>query len=59
MHLSSDSKWHELRVVFHNRENTLLTLAIQTFAHDEQQSSEQIAANWTSLVNAVERMPLE
>ena len=51
--------WHELRVVLHNRENTLLTQIVRTFAHEEMQYAEHVVANWTSLVNAVENMPLE
>jgi sorting nexin-8 len=51
--------WHELRVVLHNRENTLLTLAVQTFAREEQDYAERVANNWMSLVEAVENMPLE
>lgn len=51
--------WHELRVVLHNRENTLLTYLVQTFAGEEQEYAEGVAANWASLVEAVESMPLE
>ncbi|THH17794.1 hypothetical protein EW146_g3094 [Bondarzewia mesenterica] len=51
--------WHELRVVLHNRENTLLTQLVQTFAREEQDYAEGVAANWASLVEAVEMMPLE
>ncbi|CAL1715044.1 unnamed protein product [Somion occarium] len=53
------SMWHELRVVLHNRENTLLTQAVKTFAREESSFSESVAANWTSLVDAVESMPFE
>jgi sorting nexin-8 len=53
------SMWHELRVVLHNRENTLLTLAVQAFAREEQEFSESVANNWVSLVDAVENMPCE
>jgi len=55
----STSMWHEIRVVLHNRENTLLTLAVQIFAREEQEYAENVANNWASLVEAVEGMPLE
>lgn len=51
--------WHELRVVLHNRENTLLTQAAQTFAAEEQSFAENVSANWISLGHAVESMPYE
>ncbi|KAI1793531.1 hypothetical protein LXA43DRAFT_1001149 [Ganoderma leucocontextum] len=51
--------WHELRVVLHNRENTLLTRAVQSFAREENDFSEAAVTNWASLVEAVESMPLE
>jgi sorting nexin-8 len=51
--------WHELRVVLHNRENTLLTQAIQAFASEEQTFVENVSANWVSLGHAVESMPFE
>ncbi|KAK2462707.1 hypothetical protein APHAL10511_005225 [Amanita phalloides] len=51
--------WHELRVVLHNRENTLLTQAVQKFAHDEQIHTERILHNWVSLGEAVENMPFD
>ncbi|KAI0050962.1 hypothetical protein FA95DRAFT_1630968 [Auriscalpium vulgare] len=50
--------WHELRVVLHNRENTLLTQMVQTFAREEHDYAEGVASNWASLVEAVETMPL-
>ncbi|KAI0073526.1 hypothetical protein K474DRAFT_1649455 [Panus rudis PR-1116 ss-1] len=53
------SMWHELRVVLHNRENTLLTQAVKTFAKEESAYSETVASNWASLVEAVENMPFE
>ena len=53
------SLWHELRVVLHNRENTLLTQAIQAFASEEQTFVENVSANWVSLGHAVESMPFE
>lgn len=51
--------WHELRVVLHNRENTLVTQAVKEFARAETSFSEAVAANWTSLVESVDGMPLE
>jgi sorting nexin-8 len=51
--------WHELRVVLHNRENTLLTLAVQTFAQEEQEYTESVMNTWGSLVEALENMPVE
>ncbi|TFK39780.1 hypothetical protein BDQ12DRAFT_711883 [Crucibulum laeve] len=51
--------WHELRVVLHNRENTLLTQAVQTFARDEQDFVESVVNNWVSLGESVESMPYE
>ena len=51
--------WHEIRVVLHNRENTLLTLMVQAFAREEQEFAESVANNWLSLVDAVENMPYE
>ncbi|KAH9995130.1 hypothetical protein BJV77DRAFT_992702 [Russula vinacea] len=43
--------WHELRVVLHNRENTLLTQL--------REYADAVAANWASLVQGVENMPFE
>ena len=54
-----DSMWHELRVVLHNRENTLLTQLVQAFAREERDYAENVAANWASLVQGVEGMPFE
>lgn len=51
--------WHELRVVLHNRENTLLSLALQTFAKEERDFAEGVFANWAGLADEVENMPLE
>ncbi|PPQ64781.1 hypothetical protein CVT24_007867 [Panaeolus cyanescens] len=51
--------WHELRVVLHNRENALLTKAVQGFARDEHEYAENVANNWMSLTEAVENMPFE
>ena len=57
--LLMDSMWHELRVVLHNRENTLLTQLVQAFAREERDYAENVAANWASLVQGVESMPFE
>ena len=54
-----DSMWHELRVVLHNRENTLLTQLVQSFAREERDYADAVAANWASLVQGVENMPFE
>lgn len=51
--------WHELRVVLHNRENVLLSKLTQTFASEEQAFADRVLANWVSLGNEVEGMPLE
>jgi sorting nexin-8 len=51
--------WHELRVVLHNRENTLLTLATQAFAREEHEFAKALAHNWESLEAVVEDMPIE
>jgi len=48
--------WHELRVVLHNREHTLLAVAIQAFARDECAFARAVANNWESLEAAVEGM---
>ncbi|KAJ3808039.1 hypothetical protein EV368DRAFT_83871 [Lentinula lateritia] len=51
--------WHELRVILHNRENTLLTVMTQSFGREEQEYAEAILNNWSSLIEAVEGMPFE
>ncbi|EIN05981.1 hypothetical protein PUNSTDRAFT_54291 [Punctularia strigosozonata HHB-11173 SS5] len=51
--------WHELRVVLHNRENTLLTQAVQLFTKEESEFSNEVAANWSNLREAVQDMPYE
>lgn len=50
--------WHELRVVLHNREHTLLALAVQAFARDEHAFARAVANNWESLEATVEHMPV-
>lgn len=51
--------WHELRVVLHNRENTLLTQALQVFAAQERDFAKTVVANWDALVQELDPMPLE
>ncbi|KAJ6610221.1 hypothetical protein B0H10DRAFT_437803 [Mycena sp. CBHHK59/15] len=51
--------WHELRVVLHNRENTLMSQMVQTFTREEQEFTENVANTWTSLGEAVSDMPFE
>jgi len=51
--------YHELRVVLHNRENALLTQVVQSFAREERDYAQTVAANWASLAQAVESMPFE
>ncbi|KAJ7091376.1 hypothetical protein B0H15DRAFT_883656 [Mycena belliarum] len=51
--------WHELRVVLHNRENTLVSQIVQTFAREEQSFAENVLNTWTSLSDAVSDMPYE
>ncbi|KAJ4469550.1 hypothetical protein J3R30DRAFT_3550973 [Lentinula aciculospora] len=51
--------WHELRVILHNRENTLLTVLTQTFSREEQEYAEAVLNNWSSLTEAVEGMPFD
>lgn len=53
------SMWHELRVVLHNRENTLLTVLVQAFSKEEQEFSQTVFNNWVSLCEGVEGMPSE
>ncbi|PAV19659.1 sorting nexin mvp1 [Pyrrhoderma noxium] len=53
------SMWHELRVVLHNRENTLLTKAVREFAQEESAFANAVAENWHALDDAVENMPYE
>jgi sorting nexin-8 len=54
-----NSMWHELRVILHNRENALLTQAVQGFAREEHEYAENVANNWMSLSEGVENMPYE
>ncbi|KAF8573329.1 hypothetical protein K439DRAFT_1375705 [Ramaria rubella] len=51
--------WHELRVVLHNRENTLLSQAVRIFARDERDFVDAIHSNWVSLADEIEGMPME
>ncbi|KAJ7155390.1 hypothetical protein C8R43DRAFT_999603 [Mycena crocata] len=51
--------WHELRVVLHNRENTLVSHLVQTFTREEQDFTENVANTWASLSETVSDMPHE
>ncbi|KDQ26655.1 hypothetical protein PLEOSDRAFT_1043789 [Pleurotus ostreatus PC15] len=51
--------WHELRVVFHNRENTMLTVTAQAFAREEHAFAERVVDNWASMIDGIENMPYE
>ncbi|KAG8974604.1 Sorting nexin mvp1 [Tulasnella sp. 425] len=53
------SMWHELRVVLHNRENALITQAIQTFVAQERDFERIVIGNWEAAVQDVENMPYE
>ncbi|KAG6854267.1 hypothetical protein C0991_008960 [Blastosporella zonata] len=53
------SMWHELRVVLHNRENTLVTQLVHKFSREEREFAENVLNNWVSLGEAVEEMPYE
>ncbi|KAG8862145.1 Sorting nexin mvp1 [Tulasnella sp. 330] len=51
--------WYELRVVLHNRENTLVTQAMQTLVVQERDFALAVAGNWSRLVEDIEGMPFE
>ena len=51
--------WHELRVVLHNRENALLSQAVQAFSREERDFSEGVANNWSHLAETIQDMPYE
>lgn len=51
--------WHEFRVVLRNRENTLLTLLVQTWTVEERDYSEAVQGIWGALVESGQNMPLE
>lgn len=51
--------WHELRVVLHNRENTLVTDTVKTFAREEREFADSVSINWGSLADGLEGMPYE
>ncbi|KAG8971238.1 Sorting nexin mvp1, partial [Tulasnella sp. 427] len=53
------SMWHELRVVLHNRENALVTQAIQTVVAQERDYERMVINNWEAAVQDVETMPYE
>lgn len=56
---SFSSLWNELRIILHNRENTLVTQAVKVFAREEQEYAESVLRNWVSLGEVVENMPYE
>ena len=51
--------WHELHVVMHNRENTLLTQAVREVVREEVAFAETAAHQWTTLSEQIEDMPYE
>ena len=51
--------WHELRVVLHNRENTLLTQAVRDLVREEVAFAETATNQWTTLGEQIENMPYE
>ncbi|CAK5283086.1 unnamed protein product [Mycena citricolor] len=51
--------WHELRVILHNRENTLVSQVAQSLSREEQAYTENVLHTWTSLAEAVGDMPFE
>ncbi|KAG8848407.1 Sorting nexin mvp1 [Serendipita sp. 411] len=51
--------WHEFRVIFHNRENTLLSLALQTWTAQERDHCEATLRIWNAMVEGVQTMPYE
>ncbi|KXN87384.1 Sorting nexin MVP1 [Leucoagaricus sp. SymC.cos] len=51
--------WNELRIILHNRENTLITQTVKIFAREEQEYAENVLRNWVSLGESVENMPYE
>lgn len=51
--------WHELRVVLHNRENSLLTQAVRAFAKEESEFANEVASNWGAFAEVVDAMPYE
>jgi sorting nexin-8 len=53
------SIWHELRVVLHNRENTLLSKFTRAFAVEERDFAEAVFTNWAALTDEVDGMPFE
>lgn len=46
-------------MVLYNRENTLVTKALQEFAREEREFSQVVASHWTALTAELEAMPLE
>lgn len=59
LNLVSFRMWHELRIVLYNRENTLLSQALQRFAREEQEFMESSLLTWATLTDELQSMPLE
>jgi sorting nexin-8 len=53
------SMWSEMRVVLHNRENALLSQAMQAFAKEESAFTEEVLRVWESMTESVVAMPME
>ncbi len=51
--------WHEIRVVMHNRENAMLTQAIQILVREEAAYAGTTTEVWGLLARMVEPMPME
>lgn len=51
--------WYELRVILHNRENTLVTRAIQTLIAQERDFVQTVLRNWETLADDIDAMPFE
>ena len=45
-------------MVLYNRENTLLSVALQNFAREERDYSGAVASNWAALTEEVRSMPV-
>lgn len=59
LHDNAFSMWYELRVVLHNRENTLLTQAVRDLVREEVTYAETSVSQWSTLSEALESMPFE
>jgi sorting nexin-8 len=45
--------------VLYNRENTLITKALQDFTREEREFSQLVASGWMTLADELQTMPLE